>query len=62
MNVQLIANEEDQDRAQRGKNQAGGMILFVCRAQKHVSNGAPKDRSDDAEHDCPENRHMHVHH
>ena len=62
MNVQLIANEENQDRAQCGKNQAGGMILFSCRTQKHVGNGTPKDRSDDAEHDCPEDRHVHVHH
>ena len=40
MNIQLIANEENQDRAQRGKNEAGGMISFVCRARKHVGNGA----------------------
>ena len=62
MNVQLIANEEDQDRAQCGKNQASGMILFVCRARKHVGNSTPKDRSDDAEHDRPEDRYVHVHH
>jgi hypothetical protein len=62
MNVQLIANEENQDRAQRGKNQAGGMIAFVCRARKHVGNGTPNDRSDDAEHDRPEDRDVHVHH
>ena len=29
MNVQLIANEENQDRPQRGKNQACGMVLIV---------------------------------
>jgi hypothetical protein len=62
MNVQLIANEENQDGAQCGKNQAGGMILFVCWAQKHVGNGAPEDRSDDSEHDRPEDRYVHVHH
>jgi hypothetical protein len=62
MNVQLIANEEDQDCAQGGKNQAGGMILLVCRARKHVRNGAPKDRSDNAQHDCPEDCYVHVHH
>jgi len=62
MNVQLIANKEDQDRAQRGKNQAGGMIAFICRARKHVGNRAPKDGSNNAKHDRPENRHVHVHH
>jgi hypothetical protein len=31
MNLQLIANEENQDRAQCGKNEASGMISFVCR-------------------------------
>ena len=41
MNLQLIANVENQDRAQCGKNEAGGMISFVCRARKHVANAAP---------------------
>src|SRR5690242_19656869 len=36
------------------KNEAGGMISFVCRARKHVSNGTANDRSDDAEHNRPE--------
>src|ERR1035437_594147 len=62
MNLQLIANEKNQDRAQCGKNEAGGMIPFVCRARKHVGNGAADDRSDDAEHDRPEDRYVHVHH
>ena len=62
MNVQLIANEENQDRAQCGKNQASGVISFICRAQKHVGNSAPDDRSDDAEHDRPEDRYVYVHH
>ena len=56
MNLQLIADVENQDRAQCGKNEAGGMISFVFRARKHVSNGAAEDRSDDAEHDRPERR------
>ena len=55
MNLQLIANEENQDRAQCGKNEAGGMISFVCRARKYVGNAPTDDRSDDAEHDRPEN-------
>jgi hypothetical protein len=61
-NPQLIANEENQDCAQRGKNEAGGMISFVCRARKHMANAATDDRSDDAEHDRPEERYVHVHH
>jgi len=56
MNLQLIADVENQDRAQCGKNEAGGMISFVFGARKHVSNGAAEDRSDDAEHDRPERR------
>ena len=62
MVVQLNANEENQDRAKCGKNEARGMKSFVCRVRKHVGNRAADDRSDDAEHDCPENRHVHVHH
>ena len=62
MNLQLKANEQNQDRAQCGKNESGGMISFGCRARKHVGYGAADDRSDDAEHDRPEDRHMHVHH
>jgi len=62
MNLQLIANEEYQDRAQCGENETSGMISFVCRARKHVGNAAADDRSDDAEHDRPEDRYVHVHH
>ena len=62
MNVQLIANEENQDRAQCGQNEAGWMISFVCRAREHVGNAAAYDRSDDAKHDRPEDRYVHVHH
>jgi hypothetical protein len=62
MNLQLIANEENQDRTQCGKNEARRMISLVCRPRKHVGNGAAKNRSDDAEHDSPEDRHMDVHH
>ena len=62
MNLQLIANKENQDRAQRGKNEAGRMKSFVFGAQKHVGNGAADDRPDNAEHDRPEHRHVRVHH
>jgi hypothetical protein len=34
MNLQLEANEKNQDRAQCGKNEAGGMITLVCRGAK----------------------------
>jgi hypothetical protein len=56
MDLQLIANEENQDRAQCGKNEAGGMISFISRAGKYVGNAAADDRSDDAEHDRPKDR------
>ena len=62
MDIQLDANVENQDRAKGGKNEAGGMKSFVCRVRKHVGNRAADDRPDDAEHDCPENRHVYVHH
>jgi hypothetical protein len=61
MDVQLNANVEDQDRAECGKNDAGGM-KSSGRRRKQVRNGAADDPSDDAEHDCPENRHVYVHH
>jgi len=62
MDIQPEANVENQDRAECGKNDAGGMKSSGYRPRKHVGNGAADDPSDDAEHDCPENRHMHVHH
>ena len=55
MDIQPDANVEDQDRAKCGKNEAGGMASSGCRVRKHVGNRAADDRSDDAEHDCPEN-------
>lgn len=61
MNLELIANEENQYRAECGKNEAGGMESRVCRARKHVANAAADDRSKDAEHNRPEHSHMHVH-
>ena len=62
MDVQFETNVEDQDRPKCGKNEAGGMKSSGCRVRKHVSNGAADDRPDNAEHDCPENRHVDVHH
>src|SRR5205809_8055966 len=62
MDIQLDTNVENQDRAKCGKNEAGGMKSSGCRRRKHMGNRAADDRSDDAEHDCPENRHVYVHH
>ena len=62
MDIQPDANVENQDRAKCGKNEAGGMKSSSCRVRKHVRNRAADDRPDDAEHDCPENRHVYVHH
>ena len=61
MDVQLEADEEDEDRAECGKNDTGGM-KSSARRRKHVGDRAADDRSDDAERDCPENRHVHVQH
>jgi len=61
MDVQLNAKVKNQDRPKRGKNDAGGM-KSSGRRRKQVRNGPADNRSDDAEHDCPENRHVHVQH
>ena len=62
VNSELEANVENKDRAQDGNDQAGAMIAFVRRSRKHVGNAAAQDRSDDAQHDRPENGHVRVHH
>jgi len=59
--VQLKANVEEEDRAECGKNDTGGM-KSSGRRRKHVGNSAADDRSDDAERDGPKNRHVHVQH
>ncbi|SPE18063.1 hypothetical protein SBA5_130002 [Candidatus Sulfotelmatomonas gaucii] len=61
MDFQLEANEENQDRAQCGKNEASGMVSLVLRAKNHVGNAAAEERSDDAKHDRPEHRQVLVH-
>jgi hypothetical protein len=38
------------------------MKSLVCGAGKHVANAAADNRPNDAEHDRPEERHVHVHH
>ena len=60
-NVKLITKEQDQNRTESGKNETRGMKSFARGTQKDVRDSTADDRSDDAEHDCPENRHMHVH-
>ena len=61
MNLQFVADKEDQDRAECGKNEAGGMVSFVCRPRKHVGDRAADDRSNYPKHNRPENRHVGVH-
>src|SRR5271165_1860821 len=62
MNLQLVANEENQNRAQCGKNEASGVIPIVSRAKNDVGNAAAEKRTDDAEHDCPSHRQVLMHH
>jgi hypothetical protein len=61
MDIQPKAKVQNQNCAQCGKNEAGGMISFVCRARKHVGDGAADDTSDDAKSDRPEKRYVHMH-
>jgi hypothetical protein len=62
MNLQFVADEQNQDRTQRGKNESGGVISFVFRAQKHVGKSAAEERSDDAENNRPEDCYVHMQH
>jgi hypothetical protein len=43
MDSQLEANEEDQNRAQSGKNEASGMVSLVLRAKNHMRNTAAEE-------------------
>jgi hypothetical protein len=61
VNVEVVANEENQDCAQCGKNQARWMKSFASRAEEQVGYGAAENRSDDAEDDCPYEGQMNVH-
>ncbi len=61
MDIQPVADVENEDRSQRGKDDAGRMKAFVGRARKHMSDGAANDRANDSEHDRPEDRHVNVH-
>jgi hypothetical protein len=61
MNIQVVANEEDQDSTQRGENEAGRMKPLVPGAKNDVSDSAAQERPNDAEHDCPHETQMNVH-
>ena len=61
MNLQFVADKENQDRAECGKNEAGRMVSCVCRPRKHVRDRAADDRSNYPKHNRPENRHVGVH-
>ena len=61
MNLQFVADKENQDRAECGKNEAGGMVSSVGRPREYVGDRAADDRSNDPEHNRPENRHVGVH-
>src|SRR5258708_39740400 len=39
LNLQLVANVEDQHRTQRGKNEAGGVISCLHSARKKMGEG-----------------------
>jgi len=61
VDLQLVANEEEQDRAQGREDDAGRMETGIGRPHEHVGDGAADDRSDNPENDRPKNCHMHVH-
>jgi hypothetical protein len=61
MDLQLGANEENQDRTQSGKNEASGMVSLILRAKNHVGNAAAEERSNNAKHDRPKHRKVLVH-
>jgi hypothetical protein len=61
MDLQLVADEENEDRAKRRKYQTRGMEACAARTRKHVGDCSAKERPDDSEHDCPKDRHVRVH-
>jgi len=61
MNIEMVANEENQDCTQCGKNQARRMKPLVSGAEEKVGYGAAENRSDNAEDDCPYEGQMDVH-
>ena len=61
MDVQLVADEQNEDRAERRKDNARRMEAWVAGLRKNMSDGSTKKRTDDAERNCPEDRHVYVH-
>ena len=61
MNLQLIADKQNENRSQRRKDQPGRMITFVRRASKHVGNGSANNGADDSQHDRPKDSDVNVH-
>jgi hypothetical protein len=61
MDIEMVADEENQDSAQGRKNEAGWVISLVSGAEEQVSYGAAENRSDNAEHDCPHEGQVDVH-
>jgi hypothetical protein len=53
MDLQLVADEQNEDRAKRRKDNAGGMEAFVAQMRKQVGDCSAKKRPDDSERDCP---------
>ncbi len=43
MDLQLVADEENEDRAKRRKDQTRGMVALVTRTRKHVGDGSAKE-------------------
>ena len=61
MDPQLVADEQNENRAERGKDDAGRMEACVARLRKNMGESSAKKRPDDAEGNCPEYGHVHVH-
>ena len=61
MDVQFDTNEQHNNCSQRGEQDTGRVKPFVCRRREQVRYGTAKYGADDAEHDRPENGHVHVH-
>lgn len=62
MDLELVADEENENRTQRGEDQTGWVITFIRGPGKHVGDCAPEDGTDNSEDDRPEDRHVRVHH
>jgi hypothetical protein len=57
---QFVADKEDENRTKGRKNKTSRMVSLVCRPRKQVSYSRAENRTDNAEHDRPKDRHMNV--